>query len=191
MNIMKTMLSMFFVYPSLLFSQENPTQFLKDLCRYEVHGIANIDSLKMILTVPCSWTKRKEGNYGYKSDSISLSVVSIIKILKFNDGFKIKDESMVVIKQLLDASKGKSIVSTRSLVLNGNSAIEYVTKKKEDVSNYILHWHNVYYFIKFKNKLIVADYQVSSVNELIITKQISDYFKMFKQLVDKLKISKN
>ncbi|MBL7739426.1 MAG: hypothetical protein JNK14_09410 [Chitinophagaceae bacterium] len=188
---MKKILFLFFVYPSLTFSQESPTDFLKNLCNHEIEGISNLDNIKINISIPCTWEKRKEGNYGYRSDVFLLSIGNIIKVLKFDKGFSIEEKSELTIKQLLNIGKAeKKKLSAKKVILNGDSAMEYVIKKSENVTNYFLNGYNIYYFIKLNDKLIISDYQVSSVNEKMLNKEQDEYFKMFRQLASKLSVSK-
>ncbi len=187
---MKILLSFFFLFFTIKgFSQPSPSTFWKDRCSFSTDGTGKSLGLKIKLSVPCKWIQTDgERPHIVKNFSITpLEGSLIIETLSVN---KIPTEltkeeiaetfSQIGLKNFC-VNLG-TFISGRQIKLDGVDCGEAIVCKTSDNPIGRLTIYSLYYFVYYKDKLIILAFSAKSKQESISKKLFENYKNLFHNL---------
>jgi hypothetical protein len=186
---MKSILIILLFLSSSVFAQDSPSTFWKDRCDFKTDGTGKSVGLKLKLSVPCKWDQT-DGSRAHtlKKFAYNLGSFSAIEVLTIKKlpGELSKSEIEIFfssdgLKEL--CSEVGTFISGRKVTIDRLPAgeIEFRMDREDDpVGNFYLY--NLYYYIVYKDNLIVVAYSIGSKSAETARKHFEEYKTLFKGL---------
>lgn len=187
---MKYILFTFLLLSNFAFSQDSASTFWKNRCDYKTDGTGKSLGLKIKLSVPCTWMEKEgERPHVVKKFTNSLNGNTAMATLIINKMPAIPSKAEMVdlftqkgLKELCQDLG--TFISGRKIKIDGLDCGEVAFKMVREAPISTIYMYNLYYYMVYKDKMIVLGYATGSAKDKTAKELFESYKILFKGLAN-------